>query len=306
MVTEPSYRFPMPTPVHIVLDCRRRGRGVQYLVRYGGRPAAWKSQSAMAGHEELLQGWSPRAAMHVNSTPRCGKRTRECPIAQAAIETVDEVWPAPEREDAVILMLPEEARVPSQSISPERRLSQRSRQAVQLYVAGPAPPPWELAAAARMTASSAEGEIKMSSRMASSEASHSALLSPMLEADHAAIVGPSMGVRDGVATAPPLLFKGMATTHPVLSSKRLTGHLQCGMDGVRQMLTTLRLESYADAFEEHGFDDLDFLASLSHERLAQVATLLQSPRKGELDPPSHPMTPTDPARTGSDLKSHRG
>ena len=43
-----------------------------------------------------------------------------------------------------------------------------------------------------------------------------------------------------------------------------------GMDAVHVMLRRARLESYAPAFEETGFDDLDYLMSLDSERLADV------------------------------------
>ena len=118
-----------------------------------------------------------------------------------------------------------------------------------------------------------------------------------------------MGSHDGVVTAPPVSFTGTETRYPVLSDLKLTGSLECGMDAVRQMLTTLHLESYADVFEENGFDDLSFLASLSHEQLAQVATLLQSPCAGSSNligaPALHPSDSQIPS-TGGNLESHRG
>ena len=309
MATDPSHRLPMSTSEPIVLDCRRRGRGLQYLVHNGGQPPAWKKRNDMTGYEELLKVWSPRPVLPAIGTHRCGKRTRETPMAQAATETVDEVWPAQERGEAVRSMPSEEARVPAQSTSGERRLSQRNRHAVQLYVAGPAPPSWELAATARLASSFAERKIELPSSMPSSKVSHEALHTSMLNSDRTAIIEGSMGSHDGVVTAPPVSFTGTETRYPVLSGLKLTGSLECGMDAVRQMLTTLHLESYADVFEENGFDDLSFLASLSHERLAQVATLLQSPCAGSSNligaPALHPSDSQIPS-TGGNLESHRG
>ena len=37
--------------------------------------------------------------------------------------------------------------------------------------------------------------------------------------------------------------------------------MDTGMDAVRAMLTSLRLDSYADAFEDAGYDDLEFIAT---------------------------------------------
>lgn len=45
-----------------------------------------------------------------------------------------------------------------------------------------------------------------------------------------------------------------------------------GMGPVREMLIALRLEQYAEAFEEEGFDDLPYLCSLDAASLAEVAS----------------------------------
>ena len=43
------------------------------------------------------------------------------------------------------------------------------------------------------------------------------------------------------------------------------------MAAVRAMLCAVRLEAYADQFEENGYDDLEFLAEMSKEALGAVA-----------------------------------
>ena len=42
------------------------------------------------------------------------------------------------------------------------------------------------------------------------------------------------------------------------------------MDAVRQMLTKFRLEQYAEAFDDEGYDDLPFLMSLNSKQLKEV------------------------------------
>jgi hypothetical protein len=44
------------------------------------------------------------------------------------------------------------------------------------------------------------------------------------------------------------------------------GSVMDGMDGVRSLLATARVEQYAPSFEESGYDDLPFLLSIAHNR----------------------------------------
>ena len=47
------------------------------------------------------------------------------------------------------------------------------------------------------------------------------------------------------------------------------------MDAVREMLVGCRLEQYADAFDEQGYDDLPYLLELDEDGLREVASTLQ-------------------------------
>ena len=43
-----------------------------------------------------------------------------------------------------------------------------------------------------------------------------------------------------------------------------------GMDAIRKLLRAYRLEQYADAFDEQGYDDLPYLRELDEESLRKV------------------------------------
>ena len=47
------------------------------------------------------------------------------------------------------------------------------------------------------------------------------------------------------------------------------------MEAVRRMLTALRLEAYADAFEDAGFDDLAYIASLDAHKVEEIAEMVK-------------------------------
>lgn len=75
------------------------------------------------------------------------------------------------------------------------------------------------------------------------------------------------------AVAPPAAAMSLQPAAHIIPAAEAAGvgaHLE-GLHGMRAVLAEMRLESYVDALEEAGWDDLEFLMSFDGARLAEVA-----------------------------------
>jgi hypothetical protein len=87
--------------------------------------------------------------------------------------------------------------------------------------------------------------------------------------------GDSIGPRKAIAkTTPVSRAAAVLTTSPHATPSTAPKSNPLGMQAVRNVMEALNMEVYTAAFEETGYDDLEFLTSLDERSLGAVAELV--------------------------------